>query len=358
MKKIIFVLTCIIFVFPQIHAQKKQRIYYDKDWKVVKTKKEAEFYREVIKKSKSDTGGIVKDYFINGALQGEGNAIKLDMEDDANTIWKGKLTGYYAGAIKRFENNYNDSGIAHGTHTQWYINGFKESELNYSEGKLNGVSVSYFPNGKEKSRLEYNNGVLTGPVITCEEDGNCEKTVREDFKSGDDTMGWNLKMTKDEESEILAGQGLRMAKKTNKRHHRAVSWDLDMKKNFKIESSVLFSEGDNKNGFGLVFAYKDIGNLQFFYISAEGKFKTGVITNNKAKSSVWKTSEFINKGAEINDLKIVYSGKNLEFFINNSLVQQSEFNPVTGTLAGIGLEEGAGKMQAYLISMIVSNSLQ
>ena len=43
-----------------------------------------------------------------------------------------------------------------------------------------------------------------------------------------------------------------------------------------------------------------------------------IVGVNKTKSSARKTSEFINKEPEANDLKIVYSDKNLEFFINNS----------------------------------------
>ena len=133
MKCIAALMISLIFVLPQINAQKKLKIYYDKDWLVVESKKKATYYREITRKSKTDPGGKVKDFFITGELQGEGDAIQLDLKNDANSLWKGKLTGYFQDGKKRFENNYTDVGLPEGTHTQWYVGGLKEIDKGMKE---------------------------------------------------------------------------------------------------------------------------------------------------------------------------------------------------------------------------------
>ncbi len=53
----------------------RDTIYYDEDWKIVKSKAEASFYRLYNASDKSASRKPYKDYYIDGRLQGEGYSV-------------------------------------------------------------------------------------------------------------------------------------------------------------------------------------------------------------------------------------------------------------------------------------------
>ena len=109
MKKLIFTFLT-MFIFVLTYGQTEEKIYYDENWHGC-TKANEEYYRIVSFDENNRPIGQVKDYFISGELQGSADgAIKIDKNNDENSIFTGKIVGYYKNGNKRFENFYSESG--------------------------------------------------------------------------------------------------------------------------------------------------------------------------------------------------------------------------------------------------------
>jgi antitoxin component YwqK of YwqJK toxin-antitoxin module len=348
----LLVIICLIHNF--VNAQITKKVYYNSEWIVVPDKKDALYYRVITKESQEDPGGKVKDYFITGELQGEGEGIRIDSIYDINSVWKGKLVGYYQSGKMRFENNYNQDGRAHGLHTDWYENGNKRIESHYDNGGFDGYSTSYFESGKEQTRILYSRGKVVNPWTTCDENGSCQKLSKDEFRGEEDSKGWNQSSNENDETEIFQYGGLRMRKKSLQSHVRAVSWDIDIKNDFNVEAGVKFSYGEKAIGFGIVFGYQDESNYQFFYINAEGNFKTGTIQNGKVNETKWEASETIYKDEIENMLLVSRHANVITFSINEVIIKTLDYKSSAGNLAGIGIDKGEGETQVYLTYMQVS----
>ena len=61
-----------------------------------------------------------------------------------------------------------------------YPDGKIKGELNYVNGKLNGISTMYFQSGRIKSRETYKDGILDGPSRYYYENG---RLMREEYYS-------------------------------------------------------------------------------------------------------------------------------------------------------------------------------
>ena len=85
------------------------------------------------------------EYWINGALRSEGTFGE----------GKGKLTGYFLGGQKQFEEEYvNDKKV--GRQTYWHENGQKRLECTVNEaGRYDGSYISYYQGGQKEFQLDY-----------------------------------------------------------------------------------------------------------------------------------------------------------------------------------------------------------
>lgn len=69
-------------------------LYYDSNWKGVATKQPASFYRVINLDAYGNISGLIKDYYITGELQGKGDAVFIDRDDDRKSKWKGIVYTY------------------------------------------------------------------------------------------------------------------------------------------------------------------------------------------------------------------------------------------------------------------------
>ena len=72
---------------------------------------------------------------------------------------EGLVTKWYENGQKQSERNYKD-GKQEGLGIVWYENGQKESEGNYKDDKPEGLVTSWYENGQKKSEVNYKDGIV------------------------------------------------------------------------------------------------------------------------------------------------------------------------------------------------------
>ncbi|UQA76713.1 hypothetical protein K2F45_06890 [Sphingobacterium siyangense] len=116
-------------------AQHKVTLYYDANNKGVESKKQCTFYREVNFDDQKKPVGEIRDYWKNGKLQTIATgALYIDKNDDANTIWTGKVELFDKKEKRIEEINFSDSGLAHGTSTTYDAKGQPLTVAEYENG--------------------------------------------------------------------------------------------------------------------------------------------------------------------------------------------------------------------------------
>ena len=64
-------------------------IYFDENWKAVRHKTFAEYFRVAMYPEK-----IFRDFYITGELQAKGSFLSLDNSDDSKSVFDGEVVGY------------------------------------------------------------------------------------------------------------------------------------------------------------------------------------------------------------------------------------------------------------------------
>ena len=108
--------------------------YYDSEWKGVKSKNEATYYRIANYPKNSDRPSYCSDYYITGELQGEAGFIEINAYDDRYSVFDGDVYTYYkSGAL--------------------------ESSRHIINGKTDGNYIQYSENGERYILFKFNNDV-------------------------------------------------------------------------------------------------------------------------------------------------------------------------------------------------------
>lgn len=152
MKKLAKFLLFLTITFSVMAQNKKEIFYFSEYWDVCK-KSEATYYRIITLDANQKPVGIVRDYYISGKLQSEGEAIFFDKLDDANTKWKNKVTGYYENGKPLFEDNYDNEGNQIGPKKNWDENGVMDIAINFTNKTLNQLQDSQLNRTKEEFKM-------------------------------------------------------------------------------------------------------------------------------------------------------------------------------------------------------------
>ena len=118
--------------------------------KVVEVKKEAKT-EESVTETKPKPEGV--------------NAEELEEREsiwylkDSETPYSGKVYALHPNGQKDYEINYKD-GKPDGLQLAWHENGQKAVEGNFKDGKLDGPSVMWHKNGQKKGEANFKDGIL------------------------------------------------------------------------------------------------------------------------------------------------------------------------------------------------------
>jgi hypothetical protein len=97
--------------------------------------------------------------------------------------------------------------------------------------------------------------------------------------------------------------------------------------------------GDDDNGYGVVFRWRDFDNYYHFQISGDGFYRLSKIEDGSAEEiTVWAPSTLVRTGQSQNELRIVAQDDQLTFYINQQLARlctRGENNfPLVNSLTG------------------------
>lgn len=125
----------------QVAAQNDSIKYFDDTWKET-SRDSASYYRLVEKK---ELGYHVRDYYLNGTLQMEGDYTSLEPE-----IQQGYFVWYFENGQKFVEGTYV-RGQREGIWTFWYPDGLKKQEIKFLK---DGEYVNKWRSKREKNSIE------------------------------------------------------------------------------------------------------------------------------------------------------------------------------------------------------------
>ena len=154
-----------------ISAFGQQLSYFDENWQP-STKEKMSYYRESYKQ---DNGTLIKDFYKNGVLQMEGNAIDTKPGKER---YHGKVTWYFPNGKPESIANYNNGEVT-GEMKSYDEDGRILEDYNYTnKGKLNGKSYVY---SDVELGIAFNN---------ISETKNGELSYVKAFKSNDNPLGF------------------------------------------------------------------------------------------------------------------------------------------------------------------------
>lgn len=174
------IVLLIILISTNIFSQEIKTIYYDSEWHVLPSKKNASYFRKIENNPNKEKHYIIKDYYITGEIQMEAEMTSYEPE-----IMDGDVSYFFKNGHKSTERKYIN-GKENGYYKEWYENGEIEKEGliqnneqtgewkyyyaneklrmvgTLTNGKKNGIWKIYNLDGQFYLQQSYNNDVLTG----------------------------------------------------------------------------------------------------------------------------------------------------------------------------------------------------
>jgi len=83
---------------------------------------------------------------------------------------------------RRGKSSADGKFLYHGLREQWHPNGVKKKEINYSDGKLDGMMLEWYPTGERLGESLFAKGKQNGVTLTYSNDGRL--CIAEEFDSG------------------------------------------------------------------------------------------------------------------------------------------------------------------------------
>ena len=285
--------------------------YFDADWKRTDAKN-ASYYRVITYEAPHKPKGVVKDYYMNGKLQGEATFVYVDYDDERKNFQEGKMTLYYPNGKIESETYYFNNK-PNGPALTYYENGAQKSEMNFDLGIPSGNLITYYENGNPSTLAIYEDGkVKNNKYLQFTEDGEgCFLVYNEDFErnskqweyrgpNGEVSVNGNNTVTFD----VTPGRSL----------SGAIYADFSPNGNNIIEVTTLQNDYPKDVIIGFLFGFKDWDNYCGFLISGN-QFTFTQVRNGRVVSDYdWEYCDLISP--DMNTLRVINLGNELAFEIN------------------------------------------
>lgn len=156
--------------------------------------------------------------------------------------------------------------------------------------------------------------------------------LKEDFN--DNTNNWLIEADQTRVFKIENGNYFIQNKLQYNSVTSRISRAIDVSRDFEIEAEISKEKGFNKKGFGLVWG-REKSDYYGFYITGGGEFLILKWESGTREFIVGtQASEFINRENSSNTLKIKKEGDRLYYYVNDNVVQETEFFPFFGNELG------------------------
>lgn len=295
------------------YPQKTFKEFFNEDWKKCDSIT-ARYFRVIAYNESEQPVGKVTTFYMNGEKEWEGQYYKFNKANSSESTYQGACTWFYENGRKKKTAFYRN-GVLTGTCTGWFENGNRMYIANYLNGLAQGLTIAWYETGLLRNYGVFDKGrIIAQESIHCNKFGDC--TFREEFnfrrKKGtfEKTYGYytmqkmiELKMVnksstysyiddtqfesysdpevfeyKKDSTGVTAKtvnkKGLRM-KSGKKAGCRVIFKPLDYSAYFLVSSSITMQPSKKNPKGGLVFAYRDPKNYQFFVINAKGDYEIG-----------------------------------------------------------------------------------
>lgn len=154
-----FLLLLWIAPLSAVFSQKIDTLYYSREWKSVPHKAFATYYRilELPPTQNAETPKLFRDFYLTGEVRAEGHYIKIDPENDENTVFDGEYTSFYKSG-GTLEHGFYLNGMLEGDYTKFYENGRIELHTTMRQGKSEGIETHFNREGDVYTQIEMRNG--------------------------------------------------------------------------------------------------------------------------------------------------------------------------------------------------------
>ena len=276
MKKFIFVCTVCslpISLFAQKNSERVDTLYYDGEWKGATHKAFAEYYRIALHPEDPSAKKVFRDFFIDGTLQGKGEFISIDANDDSKSVFNGVIEAYYKNGNTAFHKVFTN-GVLDGDFVQYYENGLIKSKGAYRNGKQTGLFTQFNEDGSFYQH-EYSDGnPLYDYYVFSDPDGRVVK-----FKLSDNTIYW-------ESPELSERKNL---------YKDGVNWLYYSKNGLTIAEACSKSNDYGKwHKIDIVISNQSVVPIEFDPLECVSAFS---VDNNMLPTDldVWSSDEYIKK---------------------------------------------------------------
>jgi S1-C subfamily serine protease len=329
--------------------------------------------------------GIVTFYDLQGRKLWEGSYHKydrLDIKNDETNLYQGLCTWYYENGRKS-ESAYYDKGQLNGTITGWYESGNKRFMINFKNGTINGLLIRWYENGLLQHYGVFKDGkIVESEAINCDRFGDCScnefykfssrfnekeyshydinKFLETDPRNNDvrrfrefetnSDVRFFTKFSKNEtvDLKIRGRKGLRMEAK--KKPGKVLLFKpLDYTKYFYIKGGLRHKDKKSKGKSGLVFAYQDDRNYQYYIMDALGEYEIGyfvdsvktVIATGKASEPGYFDFNHYGDRKSRNLIKISFYKDTIRYLNGDEILfKQSKPDISAGDYIGYWVEKG------------------
>lgn len=285
--------------------------YFDADWKRTDARN-AKFYRIITYEAPHKPKGVIKDYYMNGKLQGEATFVYVDYDDEGKNFQEDKMTLYYPNGKIESETYYLNNR-PNGPALTYYENGAKKSEINFAFGEPSGNLISYYENGNPYKLAIFEDGKFkNNKYVQFTEDGEgCFLVYNEDFERNRkqwEYLGPNGEVTVNSDNsvtfDVTPGRSL----------SGSIYADFSPNGNNIIEVTTLQNNYQIDVIIGFLFGFKDWDNYCGFLISGS-QFTFAQVKNGRLISDYdWEYCDLISP--DLNTLRVMNIGDNLAFEIN------------------------------------------
>lgn len=278
----------------EIPQDRVDTIYYDNNWRVIKSKAFASYYRFALYPADSLATKKSRTFYITGELEGEGDFIELSSSNDKQSKFTGLYTHYYKSGKPSRSHNYLD-GVPEGEYIIYNESGKPLESGFYKQGVLNGKQVTYYENGKPSKVCHYQNGSVTGSYTTYYDSGLIHESV-------------SMRNGKREGIESVFSE------------------------NGEICTQSLYSDGNRSAQYlitdkrGNCTLYNAADNSPVYVAPAEGEMKTEY--KNGVAWPYYNKNGLILGVSQIEDDEIG-SYKVLQFFLSNNSMNNVDIDPAT-----------------------------
>ena len=300
--------------------------YFDNEWNRC-AKNIAVYFRKITYKEDNIPTGIVKDYYISGAIMRKGYYSYIDYADELMNFKDfGPVSYYYENGNVTFESQVNYWGYYSGPTKSYFDNGQVKSVYNLNKYELlDGHRVYYDEKNKMVNYAYYENDELSnGKYFKIVENVMWSEVYEEDFVKN--LVFWNG----DKESTIvqLKDDRLFVNLENSNFYFRTKFLDVNKESQFRFQSHIsTMKKNFKKDAYvGIIFDYKDANNYSEFVVDAKN---TGMIVKySDGKEAIVGEQKLTKENLDISNginhyyFTITFFDNGIKFYLNGQAIHK------------------------------------